>query len=112
MSEMEAYTGTLEEVKLDPGQTIEDKMKEIVDKNGLTIDESFHDDVEEYFRETFYNEYIILDGKIFKIKNLEDGDIYQAKKNPDNTINFTVRYYNGGCSFEEAIEKACKNLKE
>lgn len=35
-------------------------------------------------------------------------DIFTSSKNEDGTIDFEVKYYNGGCGFNEAIDEAIK----
>lgn len=37
-------------------------------------------------------------------------DIMSAHKIDDDTIGFEVKYYNGGCGFEEALETALEGL--
>ena len=37
-------------------------------------------------------------------------DIMSAHKIDDDTIGFEVKYYNGGCRFEEALETALEGL--
>ena len=38
-------------------------------------------------------------------------DIQNAHDNGDGTIDYEVMYYNGGCSFNEAIEYALEDMK-
>ena len=40
-----------------------------------------------------------------------DEDIFEAYDNGDGTINYEVMYYDGGCSFNEAIEYALEDMK-
>ena len=40
-----------------------------------------------------------------------DEDIFNAHDNGDGTIGYEVMYYNGGCSFNEAIEYALEDMK-
>jgi hypothetical protein len=70
-----------------------------------------YEDVEEYFADNFYHEAVIVDGKVFTVDREEvdqSGDVFNSHKNADGSIDFEVRYYNGGCSFDEAIEEALK----
>lgn len=46
-----------------------------------------------------------------KISIDPDDDIFNATQNLDGTIDFHVMYYNGGCSFNEAIEEAISNME-
>lgn len=108
MSETEHYKG-----KLTPtGKTLIEFMEgeEFPD----CYDRSNVGDVEECFREKFYKEYSLIDGVIYQIEQEdfdEYDDIMNAHKNHDGSIDFEVKYYNGGCSFDEAIECAVNKLK-
>jgi hypothetical protein len=69
------------------------------------------EDAEEYFNDLYYKKAVLIRGKVFTVKKDEidsDGDIFYSKKNDDGSIDFEVKYYNGGCSFDEAIETALK----
>jgi hypothetical protein len=50
-----------------------------------------------------------IKGKIFTVEK-ENVDIYdnifKATENDDGTIDFEVKYYNGSCGFNEAIDNA------
>lgn len=58
-----------------------------------------------------YKSAIEIDGQIYTIEKeeIDDSNLFLSKKNEDGTINFEIRYYNGGCSFDEAIREALKN---
>lgn len=73
----------------------------------------FHDIID-FVRNEFNDEFIINDKEVYKViedKNLEDEDLFDAKENSDGTIDYTLRYYNGGCGFGEAIAKALERMK-
>lgn len=78
--------------------------KDIVDENA-----------EEMFKEIFYKEVgVIVDNVIYEIINiinLEEGDIFDVRRQSDGTIDFILRYYNGGCSFTEAMEEAFQKME-
>jgi len=40
----------------------------------------------------------------------EYSDIFQSKQNGKD-IDFLLKYYNGGCGFEEALDKAIENME-
>lgn len=67
--------------------------------------------------EDIYDHYldaVEIDGMIYTVeKRYADPyeDIFNSTKNEDGTIDFEVKYYNGGCSFNEAIEQAIKESK-
>ena len=106
MSEMEAYTGKLKPT----GKTVAEVME------GYDFpsyyDKSNPSDVEDYFVDKFYEERVAIDGFVFDVEMtaFEEGDMFNADKNEDGTIDFVVRYYNGGCSFSEAIDRAIERI--
>jgi hypothetical protein len=68
---------------------------------------------EEYFEEKYYRAAHVISGIVYEIEMEEmnsDGDIATAVDNNDGSIDFEVRYYNGGASFTEMIEEATDNL--
>lgn len=102
MSETVHYRGRLELVKSD--KTLEDQIRELLPINKLP---KYYDDWEEYFSEYFYEEYIIIDNKIYKPKyeNIYFNDIFRINKVKED-YEFEIKYYNGGCNFNEAIRIA------
>lgn len=59
------------------------------------------------------DKYIEINGILYEVMEstyCEDEDIFEASKNEEGTISFLVSYYNGGCSFSEAIEIALKEM--
>lgn len=63
----------------------------------------------EYMTEcVFKNIYCIGDEviEILEDNDLGDFDLFEINKNPDDTYSYVLRYYNGGCCFEEALDRA------
>lgn len=55
-----------------------------------------------------------IDGLIYEVEETRFepyDDIFESSKNEDGSINFEVKYYNGGCGFQEAIGYALDNPK-
>ena len=103
MSEIEHFKGKLKPTGKD--------LIDYVDGHEIP---SYYDDEEEYFNDSLADSAIVIDGKVFEIERnqFEDNDdIFESSKNEDGTIDFQVKYYNGGCGFGEAIEYALKNSK-
>lgn len=87
MSDTEHYTG-----KLTP--------------TGKTLSE-FAPDAEDIYDRDLYENVVEIEGLIYTVEKsavCQDGDIFTSSKNSDGTINFEVKYYSGGCGFNEAIE--------
>ena len=115
MSETEYFTGKLTPVKIvgDIEQTARMLLK---DEGVADIAYFVHYDTYlellEFVRYTFF---LVSEDKkqIYKVEYKEkSNDIYEAVKNDDETIDFTVRYYSGGCTFDEAVQLAIKNIKD
>ena len=100
MSEIEHYKG-----KLTPtGKTVDEFM------HGIEI-ESYYESKRECFNDKYANTAIEIDGTVYAVARNEYDDcdgIFESIKNKDGSIDFHVRYYNGGCGFSEALEEALK----
>ncbi len=56
-----------------------------------------------------YQSAVEIEGYIYTVEKDEvdqENDIYSASLNDDGSIDFEVKYYNGGCGFHEAIDTA------
>jgi len=109
MSENEAYFGKLKEIKY--SGAIEDIILKICEEENYEIDKN---NIKESFYDEAYDDYVVVDDKIYKIiesNYVDPYEIFKASKNDDGTINFIVSYYNGGCGFTEAIEEALNNME-
>jgi hypothetical protein len=110
MSENEAHTGRLVEIEMYDHMDIESYLKHIyMDEKGIT-DLNYCDNWTDYATMEA-EEYIVHDDKLYKIKDhmYIDNDCI-ATRNKDGSISFAVQFYNGGYSFEEAIEEALDSL--
>jgi len=62
----------------------------------------------------FYEKYVIYDDILYSVKKNRldpEQSLFMAHRNDDGTVDFEVRYYNGGTSFDEAIEYVFGNIK-
>ena len=115
MSEMVHYTGKIAPVGKLPNETLEEQCKRILAKYNYLDLKSYCDSWREMLCEELYERYVIACGEVYKVveKNYKDmdEDIFNAHENGDGTIDYEVMYYNGGCSFNEAIEYALEDMK-
>lgn len=118
MSQQEYHEGTAIEVAKDVKGFV-DKIYYLRDNEGLDVELLIknHDlylDEEEYIN--YDSGYLYLRGvdKMFKfLKHTEydyERDVSEGKLNPDGSIDFTLSFYNGGCSLGEAFESAFTKL--
>ena len=111
MSYTEHFSGTLTPIKIK--NTLEETAKDIVEFQGDKL-ETYHNNYIDALNDYQYKEYVVLNDKIYKVEMKEfDGedDIFESKLNADGSISFELRYYNGGCGFDEAIKEATKNIE-
>jgi len=69
----------------------------------------------EYLCENYYHDYFFHGQALYKLdyESLDaDDDIIKANKLPDGTIEFELRFYNGGAGFEECLEEAFDKLSK
>jgi hypothetical protein len=74
---------------------------------------SYYDSPQEYFNDEYYRKAYVIDGMVYAIESEEldpSDSIFRASKNNDGSIDFELRYYNGGCCMNEALENALENL--
>ena len=113
MSEYKAYEGKIKHLgPKKEGETLEDRLKKIVKEKNIEIDNDYST-LKEFFVDQLYNDYVVIGESVYEIlryDNFEEGDIFKAVDNKDGTIDFVVRFYNGGMCFEEAIEEAVNNM--
>ena len=97
MSEMKHYKGKL----IPTGKTVEEYFE------GVEIP-SYYETLDEYLEDSS-SKLKLVNGQVFKVERYlyEDIDnIYESTKNEDGSIDFHVKYYDGGTSFGEALSEA------
>jgi len=111
MSETEYNVGVLTLVENEGDN--EKTASKILAEMGVAPRPDIYDSAEEQLSDDGYRKYVFYNNSYYKIEYLSvdpDEDIFEATKNADGTISFVTKYYNGGCSFNEAIEEALKKL--
>jgi len=111
MSETVHYRGTLTRVERFENETLEKQCKRII--GNVTLP-SYYESYKEMLLEgyEYYQNYFLQDDILYSVSKKEidtDEDIFNSSENKDGTINFEVKYYNGGCGFNEALEYALEN---
>lgn len=104
MSETVHYKGKLTPTNKTTGQYLVDNN---VDISRYDYEGGAYDCLEENFGMNTTE----IDGKVFLVEyeNVDlEQEIMSASKNEDGTIDFEVKFYNGGCGFSEAIEQSVK----
>lgn len=116
MSEQVYQTGKIKLVEKN-GEKLWQQCKRILEEEyNREYDESLYspEDYIDDFIQEIYEDYVLIDDSIYKVEELKDldsYDIYELHDNKDGTMNFILSYYNGGCSFNEAMEEAYERMK-
>jgi hypothetical protein len=117
MSEHVVLSGKVKKVKFLKNETLEEACKRILIENKIDLETKmeYYDNYVECLIEELYKKYEIIDDEIFEIiscKNHEYSDIFEMKQNEDGTFDYLLSYYNGGCSFGEALQEAYDEFKK
>lgn len=110
MSEQVSIVGTLKPFF----KTYEGDTKSVIlqfcKDNSLPIDEN---DVLESWYDNYSEKYFVYKNTVYEIikkVELNSSDIFEASLNKQDQVEFILSYYNGGCSFTEALETALEKL--
>ena len=108
MSETEHYFGKL--IPVD--KTAEQICKEELDYHEL---ERYYDDWEEALNDIAYKDgWVVINGTVYKAELSRYGDwddVFEGRVNPDGSISVQAKFYNGGCSLNEALEECLNRAK-
>ncbi|RAL57341.1 hypothetical protein BSK20_03640 [SR1 bacterium human oral taxon HOT-345] len=110
MSQIEHKKGKLTPIQTSP-LSIEEWCKEKVGGNL----ESYYENYTEKFLDEHSRKYVVLNGVLYSVDGSDiddDGDIAIMTKNTDGTLDYHLRYYNGGTYFEEMLEYALEKMNE
>ncbi len=111
MSETVHYKGTLIKIERENNETLEDLCKKELIKQGKNINSmpTYYKKFAEWLLDDNYEQFIIYKDELYQVdkKHVDvDEDIMIIKKIDNKTFEFEVKYYDGGCCFDEAIETA------
>jgi len=111
MSETVHFKGKLKPMPRPEGVSLEEQMKDIL---GISEIKDYYDNVEEQFYDYTYGDFLVLNNTIYEVEkeNIFYNDIFESSLNDDDSIDFEVKYYNGGCGFNEAVEMATEKYRK
>jgi hypothetical protein len=115
MSEMEYHTGRIERIP-QRNETEEELAERICKEYG--IEDKYDDGWIEALRDEGYNhgiEVLNVDGdyqiwKLVEHTQFEDGYMFEAEKEADDSVSFIFSFYNGGTCLSEMLEEAVKKV--
>jgi hypothetical protein len=117
MSQQETITGKLKLIPKLEGGSLEDQCKRVYNERfeRLCCLPTGYESWEEIIYCRGDNSILVCNGNVYEViskRKLDCLDLFQITKSNDGTYDFTLSYYNGGCSFSEAIEYAFDNMEE
>jgi hypothetical protein len=111
---MEYRYGKIKKMVVNPLEFAKESIYDMVKEPPSYYDMTDDEDVMEYFLDEFYEKYLFINNELYEIieQNSYDNESsrFESKQLEDGTITFNVAYYNGGCSFQEAIDFALGNM--
>jgi hypothetical protein len=114
MSETETWTGVAKVVKPNAGDDLEAQCKRLCEEAGVEK-KSYHKSWEEVFNDHFYKGMAIAGGVIYDVSQMREfeyEDICEASRIDADSINVTLKFYNGGTCFSEMFEEAVAKLSK
>ena len=109
MSEIVHYKGVATRINQPNDKTLIDVAKDILKERNKKIKDYYDNAIEclcdNYSHEFFYHPKSQTLYKITK-EDLVDEEIIKAKPKIDGTIDYELKYYNGGAGFHECLEEA------
>ena len=111
MSDYEAYKGKLYPVPLLDSGGMEGTAKLILEQGGVQEPSSYSETYLEELMDWGYGEYYVTKDRIYRISKEEvyTSERFSGREHIDGVVDFDVIYYNGGCSFNDALEEVFKN---
>lgn len=113
MSEVQHQSGKLVRLDRKLNETLEEQCKRVLEVTEL---DKYCSSYREQLQQTHYEEFIIHNDTLYQVKDLvkhdPDEDLFKIKKINGSDFEFEVKYYNGGCGLEEAIESAFEELEQ
>lgn len=89
------------------------KLKLVSTLDNFVSDTEGAESKEEYFLENFYKTHALIEGFVYEViaDNVDFyDDIFEMTCDSSGDLHYTLKYYNGGCGFQEAIEYAYDNM--
>ena len=106
MSDYELHQGKIKKVETDLSSEDFAKQEFIKITGKGTLPKGYNNFIEALWDES--EEFYFVNSKIYRIENNEldgDSDVFQYKELEDTSIEYTLRFYNGGTDLSEQIEE-------
>lgn len=107
MSYTETHQGCL--IPVTSGDPEEFAKKYIVDVEDRQLSE--YDTYLEMLLEEYYNNFIMINNKLYSIQDNELEEANWHQYNSDGSIDYCIQFYNGGASFTEALKYELEDVR-
>lgn len=110
MSSVVHYKGTLKLIEKKDNETLEEFFHRVVEGN---VDISCYESLTEYVTYEMQDTYYIKGNDVYAVTREEmdpDNEFFFGTVREDGTIEYNVRYYNGGCSFDDALAETLEKI--
>lgn len=109
MSDDVHYKGKLKRLAVEGHEEIETYAKTYVEEQGDEL-KSYCDDYTEHLRYEYNDKFVVIDDILWEVITKEEqdayGSVFNLRHSKDDEYTYEVKYYNGGCGFEEALQEA------
>lgn len=115
MSETVHHFGTLKQIDIPGDKSINEFVTELMEMNGINIYDYYEDPLENLINESSEYFFHKKTGKLYKVNDKgcdSDDEIITAVRKDETTIEFNLKFYNGGASMMECMEEAMNKLEE
>ena len=106
---MQHYTGKAKLLLRHYRETLEDQIRDVLKSSPKELEEGGWETYREQLNETHYDEYIIVEDRLYEIQDLHVHDVDDSSYSAHQVgidYNFEVRFHDGGESLDEAISEA------
>lgn len=108
MSDYENHSGKARLCLRNDGETFDEHCERLLEKEGRVFSDYSSDifDADKYIR--------VGDEiwEVYEHKEWEDGDIVRLKQNEDGTVDFLLRFYNGGTCLQEILQEELADIEK
>lgn len=110
MSSVVHYKGTLKLIEKKDNETLEEFFNRVIEG---PVDTWCYESLTEYVTYEMQDTYYIKGNDVYAVTREEmdpDNEFFFGTVREDGTIEYNVRYYNGGCSFDEALTDTLEKI--
>ena len=116
MSETEHYKGTATKINIPKDKSLNEVAEEILKESNIKKMGYYNSSIEQLTEDWSDKDFFhYKTGTLYKLEGKEidpDEDIIRAEIKDETTIEYELRFYNGGVGFSECLEEAFDKIEE